>query len=468
MKEIHLNDIRISNSSYADPNGFVFQYNHKLYRAVNSGRESFYRGLFEKGVIERLCGRSCLVPSEITDYAIPEIGCNLVIGHERIEPETYCVEWCPSMLKKAALATLELGAELLKYNCRLQDASAWNIMFKFTKPRFVDLTSIVPIEDRMIWPAYQQFINFFLNPLKLCSMGKGRVARMLLYDYTNGVTINELNSNYGPMYGLSHPAEIIFSFACEKMAARIQSNPPLKRKFQNAVKSEKINRHSEALRPRFFERLLRKVNKIKVKAERSGWEDYYGKEGKDFDPGKKSGIADRLIRELKPRSVLDIGSNTGRYSIMAAGKGARVMAMDSSEGCLERSFAVFDKDGYTITPVVADILSPTPSFGFLSNQFPPLTERAGSDLVLFLGLMHHLHINGRQPFGRIASLLDKLSKRAVIFEYVDPADESIHMLDHGRPIAYSIQTVSEALSRYFKLDFFESDRRSRRIILCTK
>jgi hypothetical protein len=85
-----------------------------------------------------------------------------------------------------------------------------------------------------------------------------------------------------------------------------------------------------------------------------------------------------------------------------------------------------------------------------------------------LAVMHHLHINGRQSFARLARLMDALSAKAVIFEHVDCTDGNIHLLDHGRDIEYDLETVSGELANYFKVTRFDSDRKTRKILLCEK
>jgi len=97
-----------------------------------------------------------------------------------------------------------------------------------------------------------------------------------------------------------------------------------------------------------------------------------------------------------------------------------------------------------------------------------MVERFRSEVVLCLAVMHHLHINGRQSFDRIARLMDALSQKAVIFEYVDRTDDNIHLLDHGRNIEYDLERVSGELSRYFTVTPFASDRATRKILLCEK
>lgn len=469
MSNIPIKDIKVNDSSYVDPNGFVFHYQGNLYRAINSRMEPFYRSLFAEGIINNLCRDFHLVSSEITDYTIQEISCHLVIKHQEIRPVTYCVGWCPSMLKKAARNILDLNLALLEYNCTLQDAYPWNILFNFTDPVFIDLTSIVPLDNRMIWPAYQQFLNYFLYPLKLASMGKDKIARLLLYDYINGVTLNDLNTNFSISYVLNHPLEVVSSFILEKLADKIQSKTTLKKRLQDILESKNITKHlNNALRKKFFLKLFNSLEKIKIRFGQTAWEKYYTNIDKKFDLQKKREVVGNILDSIKPRSVFDIGSNTGQYSLIAAQKGAQVIALDSSMVCIEYLFKKAETDSLKILPLIGDVINPTPSFGFLARQFPSWDQRLKSELILFLGIMHHLHINGRQSFARLAEFLNELSQKAVVFEYIDSTDNNICLLDHGRKIDYSLETVSRSLAKYFKLSFFDSDRKTRKIILCQK
>ena len=181
VKTLSLTDIRLDPSSYADPNGFLFHYQGGIYRAIARPQEAFYRALLDRPIMAALFEKRALAPAKIADLSIPEAGSSLVLAHEPIRPVSYCVEWSPSLLRAAAKATLELASSLAGEGLLLQDAHPWNIVFDGARPCFVDLTSIVAAEgSKLPWPAYQQFLNFFLYPLELCAMGKGPEARALL------------------------------------------------------------------------------------------------------------------------------------------------------------------------------------------------------------------------------------------------------------------------------------------------
>jgi len=466
--ELRLSDIQRNESSYVDPNGFVFTYEDNIYRAIHPGVESFYRTLHDNGALERLSSKTCLVESRITDISLPEAECRLVFQHEKIEPLTYCVEWCPSMLKQAATATLELALALEESGCILQDAYPWNILFSGSRPVHVDLTSIVPAQGAsMLWPAYQQFVNFFIHPLTLASMGKGETARWLLHDYINGIPLREVNAHQTIGNVLKHPLRTAASWLLEVAEKAGQKNRSLRLKLQNQKSLQDKVADKGALRRKMLSGLLARVKKINLPPVRDSWVGYYEKiEG--VEENRKEEIIASLLDRLAPKTVLDVGCNVGRYSMIAARSGARVISLDGSEYCIEALFQQAQAENLAITPVVGDILNPTPAFGFLASQFPSMIERFRSEVVLCLAVMHHLHINGRQSFDRIARLMDALSQKAVIFEYVDRTDDNIHLLDHGRNIEYDLERVSGELSRYFTVTPFASDRETRKILLCEK
>lgn len=464
---LFLDDIRIHESSYVDPNGFVFIHKGEIYRGIKRGNETFYRELLKQDSLQSPNQKYYLVESQLTDHSIPELECDLVLKHRKIEPLTYCTEWCPSMLKDAALATLELNLALLDRDCMLQDAYPWNILFESTRPVHVDLTSIVPAAGPgMLWPAYQQYLNFFLHPLILASMNKGSIARLLLQDYIDGISLSDLNKNFTLSHWARHPLSCLMNKVSEFLEKKFQDNKDLKLKIQNQAKSKTLGTDNPLLKKKFMERLIRKTAKIVLPSARDNWTHYYQdieKQTKD----KKLQIVDNLLAQLQPATLLDLGCNVGTFSVLAAKRGIQVLSVDASESCIEALYKNASTHNYSITPVVGNVLNP-PASGFLSRQFPSMVERFKSDTVLCLALMHHLHIHGRQSFERIATLMNTLSNRSVIFEYVAPDDDNNHLIDHGRKIDYTLESVSGELSRFFKVRVMDSDRRSRKILLCEK
>ena len=54
MPAIPIEAVHFEPFSYRDPNGRLFQWNGGLYRTIRGKAAAFHRGLFDKGIIQRL------------------------------------------------------------------------------------------------------------------------------------------------------------------------------------------------------------------------------------------------------------------------------------------------------------------------------------------------------------------------------------------------------------------------------
>jgi SAM-dependent methyltransferase len=457
-------DVAVDPSSYVDPHGFVFRHDGEIYRAIYRESAALYRALVTDGTIERLVEHHHLVPTSIAGLKVDDPRIGLVFHHATIEPVTYCVEWCPSMLRDAARAQLELALAVVGRDLMLQDCYPWNVIFRGTEPVVVDVTSIVPADSPLIWPAYEQFHAFFVRPLALAAMGKGNIARALLTNHISGVSVDDMYRNAGGLYRLLHPS-IGISYHLNRM---VQRRPALKRKLQQSVtvSNRKIERGT---RERFLRKQLAVLEGGDAPRTRDVWSAYYSEIDPSVEREAKVKAVRSVLKALRPATVVDAGCNTGVFSLLAAESGARVISLDSSEACIERLYAEAKARSLAITPLVVDLCAPTPPSGWMASQYPGLIDRARSQLVLALGLMHHLHIAGRQSFTRIAALMAALSTHYLVFEFVAQDDPNNELIGRGRDIQYTLDEVRGALAVYFpRIDVFDSDRPTRRLLVCTK
>lgn len=460
-----LKDIQIDPSSYVDPNGFLFWYKNEVFRVVYTQAAEFYLSLFSSQVINKLTQNKSLVPTSIipsTEFHIPEAG--LILKHQVILPHTYCTEWCPSMLKDAALNILNLSEELLEHKCMLQDAYPWNVLFLGTKPIYVDFTSIVPWSEQLIWPAYEQFCSFFLRPLQLAVMRKGNISRNLLLNNISGISLNILLQNAVFSFKIRNLNLLIASHLDNFIQKRIN----LKAKLKNIIE-DYTPQITPTIRKKFYNNLQQKIQSLSFLKSGDLWTNYYQTIPSFVDKNLKIEVVNSLLKKLNKRTLLDLGANTGVFSVNAANQGLKVIAVDQSEECMEKLYYFAKTQNLTVTPLISDILCPTPAFGFLGEQYLPLFNRIKSEIVLCLGLMHHLHIAGRQSFDRIAYLLARCTSDYLIFEFVDSSDANNELLDSRNVKDYTLETCLNSLTKYFKnFEIFDSDRKTRKIILATR
>ena len=451
-------------SSYVDHQGQLFHYDNHIFRCIYPEAAPLFQRLYNDGILTQLEIQSHLVPSHLSDLRFEgKEGC-LIMEHDRIWPLSYAPEWCPSMLYDAARVTIDLAQELAKHDLILQDAYPWNILFQGSQATHVDLTSIAPVDPSTLWPAHEQFEAFFLRPLALAKQGKGLAARQLLTNYVTGISLDEFYNLTSARYKLTHP----FTGLSLRLNNHLQRNTATKEKIRKMAE-QAIRDVSPQVRQRFLKKQAAKLASARPQAQKDHWSDYYGEIDEQFDKATKLKTIQELLQKTKPKTVLDIGCNIGIFSREAARTGASVLALDSSQSCIEHVYTMAKQDNLSITPLIADIVSSTPAFGFMGKQYPGLMDRAACDLVCFLGIMHHVHVSGRQSFERMTEMLDHVATRYLIFEYVAINDANMPHLPQRRAIDYTEESVKLALSNYFPtITTYPSDRPTRTLFLCEK
>ncbi|MEK9145366.1 MAG: class I SAM-dependent methyltransferase, partial [Elusimicrobiota bacterium] len=270
--------------------------------------------------------------------------------------------------------------------------------------------------------------------------------------------------NMSAGYALRHPLSWLAAGAGARLRAMGSRGGGLKRLIEKTASSERLTGISAGLRPAFFRRLGRRLDGV-PRAPKSGvWLEH----ARDNPAGPKLKAVSALLESLRPGSVIDLGCNTGEFSVLAAKLGACVTALDSDESCIDALHGRAHREDLKILPLVADALNPTPAFGSMSDQFPSMLERLEADCVLCLGLMHHLHVAGGQSFPRIAALLSRLGRCSAVFEFIAADDANIRLLHHGKDIRYSMEDATRALAAHFKLEILDSDRPTRKLVLCRR
>ena len=455
-------------SSYVDPAGALFQEGEKLLRGIHPEFAPFYSDLLKKTFIQALLTsqlvETSIVPENLEGYA-------LTLEHRKIEPLSFCFEWPAQMLKDAALLTLDLSLQLVDHQLVLQDAYPWNVVFEGPRPRFVDFTSMIPEDPHLLWVAYDQFCRFFLFPLAVAHERSGKIMRALLLDYLDGISITDLRTC------LSWSSFIRMGW----LVRRVYLPQLLMNLMGGTKKGNAIVTLSQKLKPDvrmrrgFFESLRRDILSISPKIKKSFWSAYYSDIESFFQPAsfdlKQSTVA-RLLSQLHPKTVVDIGCNQGGFSILAALAGARVAAFDKDEDSIALLYELAKKRELNILPLVIDFLAPSPSCGWNAVQFPAAPRRLRAEMAMALALTHHLAITQRQTFERIVSALADYSERWLLTEFVpldDPRSKEL-MVTHQRDMRwYTLEAFKETLGKiYPTVEVFPSHPEGRILILCSK
>jgi SAM-dependent methyltransferase len=261
----------------------------------------------------------------------------------------------------------------------------------------------------------------------------------------------------------------ILAKATERLSTEIQNQLW---NFSKSLNKELVNKNT---RIRFFESLRKEVEGLKLTSADSHWTDYYEKTDQNrfktkFSPqewGPKEQSFLKVMKDLRPKTVLDLGCNTGHYARLAAENGARVIACDSDSGTIDRCYKDIDKENLDILPLVVSAFNPAPAYGRGGIGYPSATKRFQSELVLALALIHHVVANQRLDIERIISLCKSFSTQWLLIEFVPPLDlkagaSSIPFLDD-----YTFETLRTGVLKRFKsVLLYDSFPKDRKLLLC--
>jgi hypothetical protein len=408
-------------ASYRDPSGFVFRRDGTLYRQVNARFAGPWAAVRASGLLEALWSARLLVPHEEVslDLAMTDAA-SAVLRPTELPVVSFAREWTFSQLQDAALATLEIQRLALERGMTLRDASASNVQFDGPRPVHIDTLSFEPLDPHAPWRAYRQFCEHFLAPLALMRYHDPAVAARL-----------------------ATPEGVPLAQARELLPRRTRWSPGLAAhlhlhaRAQSAADAEgreprRAGRMSLLRHQALVDHLRRTVSGLRLPTRGTTWSSY---ERLTSYSAQAAESKERLVAEwlggIPAGRLLDIGANRGRYARIAEAAGHRVIAIDADGAPMDELHRSIRQSDSTITPLVVDIVNPTPSEGWGLRERPSFLERARPDTILALALVHHLAIGRNVPLRMVAELFASLAPRAIV-EFVPRTDPMVERLLRDR------------------------------------
>lgn len=393
---------------------------------------------------------------------------------------SYPYEWPANMYKDAALFHLGLFADLDKAGLTLKDALPNNIVFDHTSPVFVDFLSLVPVAalkdvawlyaenyadarfavvDRMLMP-------YMILPLLFQARGEYRIARDLLSwrscncDGKPPSWLELLRPNRRPGFGWPRDYLLSLGAAARLLPCRIGNRKKPARAFLPLMHA-----------------LTRQVRAMDVTPPRSAYSSYYDEKKEALSlreppstfPPKQLAVHE-VLRARAPGMVLDVGANTGWYSMLAAQLGASVIALEEDESCVDILYLQARKQALRIIPLklaFGDLVkeihgsrATVPHYDYSQSGPQALyragVDRLGADLVLVLGLLHHLVLGEGRSFDAVFETLHRLARKTLVLEFVALDDEKIRdepgffpRLKQFGASNYNLDLVVQAGRRHF-------------------
>ena len=441
-------------SSFRDPNGALFPYRNRIFRIVNAAGLPDLRAFLASPAAKKFITSGSLVSSTILreddkqallqDAAIAglyaDIGGELILEHERIPFASYPYEWPPEMLYAVAGLTLDLAIDFLPEGLGLKDATPYNLMFRGPQPVFIDVLSF---EQRNpgdpVWLPYAQFVRNFLLPL-LAHRHFGLSIEQSLLTRRDGLEPEDVYRLLSPWQKIRPPFLSLVSMPSWLTKRHNQDDATIYR-----AKTLSDPEKARFVMGSLLKSLRRTLRSVAPPASVSStWTGYM--ESNNYT-GEHFAVKDQFVKETiadcAPKAVLDIGCNTGHFSLLAARAGARVVSADYDPAVLGGLWRKAGEERLDLLPLVVNLTRPTPGTGWRNREWPSFLDRArGSfDMVFMLAVIHHMLVTERVPLNDIIDLAAEITTDSLIIEFVSPEDSMFRRLVRGRDELYRGLTV---------------------------
>lgn len=442
MKNKHLADefiVKPLNSSFRDPAGFLYKdIDGSLCRQINNVGLTDYKLLVKSGLYDDLIKKSLL----INHIEIKKDSNHIIIKPKVVNYISYPFEWSFSQLKDAALTTLKIQANSLKYGMTLKDASAYNIQFLNGKPIFIDTLSFEKYKSYEPWQAYRQFCQHFLAPLVLMSYTDIDLQQLLRV-YIDGIPL-DLAKKLLPQKAKIKPSiymHIVLHAKAQKTKAKEHKKPNSKVSKSNLLA--------------IIDNLERTIKKLNLRKQQTEWQEYYDNTNYSTNAtDDKVNILSSYVKPLKIKSAIDFGGNSGRYSRVLNKLDVFTVCTDIDPNAVEANYLYSKNNNENrMLPLLIDLTNPGGALGWDNQERQAIDERLKMDLSMALALIHHLAISNNLTFDKIAQYFIKFSNYLII-EFIPKDDSQVKKLLSTRKdifCDYNEKEFKKTFSKYYKI-----------------
>ncbi|MBT8363746.1 MAG: class I SAM-dependent methyltransferase [Deltaproteobacteria bacterium] len=472
--EIPVEEIDFHPTSFCDRDGRVFWWKGELYRGITETYAGLCKKLFADGIAQKLVEKKFLVETELTNLTLN--GYELVLKHRRVPFVSYANEWCPEMLRDAGLFITDMMLELGGYGLLL-DVDTWDMLFDQCQPVYVDFCSIMAADssDKYLLDLIRDdFRSYFIYPLQLMARGYGNLARWLLSDYEHKVIQAEFAALMGhQIYNFTENHGPLSSLSIIRRRIR-QSVRPLFRKGIGLIASgmsksvSDVNLKSDDLVRQLRHELL-SIAPPPAREKQTGGENCFRSLTPADDWTPKHHLVYKVLSDLCPATVLDMGSGQGWYSQLAASLGSSVVAIDVDDRCVAACYQEARNKNLPILPLVMDIRYPSPGHGTCNQVIAPALQRLPCEMVLALSLVDLLVFNQYLTFEQTCQTFAAFSKKWLLVEFADREDREVRQRWTKWHSWYTLENFLDVLKKQFRrVSTIPSHPASRVLLLCEK
>lgn len=448
--------------SFRDPGGQLIVSGDRVLRKVNTAGEGDVDAFLSSAVARVCIEQRRIVGTRSVDLeriapTLPEAfasGATRLLEHDKIFFPSYPFEWTPEMLHAAACLTIDLAHEFLYEGLGLKDATPYNVLFDGPRPVFVDVLSIERRDTcNPIWLPQAQFERTFLLPLLANRHFKLTLDQVFLRS-REGLEPERVYALCSSIRRLSPPFFRAVTLPLWLGAWRGASTGRIH--AAKPIKDQETATFILGYHFRGLKRLLRGYVSS-TRMETSAWCGYESQNSySPADSDMKDAFVRDALREYAPKTVLDVGCNTGRFGLMAARGGAKVVAIDIDPLVVGTLWRTAANERLDVLPLVVDVANPSPASGWRNAETVSFLERATGafEATFMLAIVHHLVVTDRIPLQEIAGLAARLSMRLLLVEFVGREDPMFRLLCRGRLDLfqwYTRDAFESAFAEFFEI-----------------
>ena len=407
-------------ASFRDPSGFLYHHEHTLYRQVNQSYQTHFEAAQTSGLFEALWNAGLLIRHEAV--SVPAFNPSVawkVIRPEPLEFVSYPYEWSFSQLQDAAIATLEVQSHALQRGMSLKDASAYNIQFHRGRPVLVDSLSFEVLRPDQPWIAYRQFCQHFLAPLALMALRDIRLGQLLRI-HLDGVPL-DLASRLLPRASWARFSLVVHIHLHALSQQRFAGRPVGQAGRQASMGMPALRGLVDSLRSG--------VRGLRWKPRGTPWSAYQTTDSySEVAANAKQALVAAFLSQAKPKTVWDLGANTGSFSRLASSQGVFTVAWDLDPGAVEQNYlSARENPDPNLLPLLLDLANPSPGIGWDLAERGSFFDRGPADALLALALVHHLAIGNNVPLASLARTFRRMGDWLAV-EFVPKEDPQTRRL----------------------------------------
>jgi hypothetical protein len=301
----------------------------------------------------------------------------------------------------------------------LKDASAYNIQFHQGRPVLVDSLSFEILRPDQPWVAYRQFCQHFIAPLALMALRDIRLGQLLRI-HLDGIPL-DLASRLLPRG----------SWARFSLLVHLHLHALSQRRFAGRPVGQdgrQVRMGLPALQG-LVDSLGSAVRGLRWKPTGTPWAEYQTTDSYSaVGASAKQDLVAAFLRQAKPRTLWDLGANTGAFSRLGSSQGIFTVAWDLDPGAVERNYlAARESPDPNLLPLLLDLSNPSSGIGWDSAERSSLFDRGPADAMLALALVHHLAIGNNVPLASLARTFRRMGDWLAV-EFVPKEDPQTRRL----------------------------------------